>query len=316
MSASDRLTRLLALVPWLMTHDGVTLTACADHFGVSEEQLEQDLWLLVVCGVPGYGPDQLIDIQFWDDGRVHVLDPLTLARPLRLNSEEATTLLVALRMLAQLPGVEGRDAVLSAAAKLEQGAQATDRFVAIDVHVPQDVRENVDLALAEVRDLQIEYASATSDQVTQRTIRPLRLMSVDGLSYLEAYCLLAEAVRTFRLDRILSASVAGPRPVEWSLPERESSPAPLVPAPPRHLATLLLEPSARWIIDVHQAIPAPVVRPDGRTQVDLPMHSADWVVRLVLSLQGAAVVLHPPELGVAVGDAARAALAAYSDRVE
>ena len=62
------------------------------------------------------------DIDFWDDDRIHVLDPQTLARPLRLSGEEATTLLVALRMLAQLPGVEDRQAVLTAAAKLEQAA--------------------------------------------------------------------------------------------------------------------------------------------------------------------------------------------------
>lgn len=316
MSASDRLTRLLALVPWLMAHDGVLLSECAEHFGVSDEQLEQDLWLLVVCGVPGYGPDQLIDIQFWDDGRVHVLDPLTLARPLRLSSEEATTLLVALRMLAQLPGVEDREAVLSAAAKLEQGAQASARFVAIDVHVRPAIREAVDTSLAQDRDLRIEYASATSDEVTTRTIRPLRLLSIDGLSYLEAYCLSAEAVRTFRLDRILAAAVDEPRPPDWLVPLSEASAPAQVPARPRDTATLLLEPSARWIIDVHQAVEDRNPRSDGRTLVQLPMHSSDWVVRLVLSLRGAAAVIDPPELGVAVRDAAAAAMAAYPDRVE
>jgi proteasome accessory factor C len=313
MSASGRLTRLLALVPWLLAHDGVTLTAAADHFGVTEDQLEQDLWLLVVCGVPGYGPDQLIDIQFWDDGRVHVLDPLTLARPLRLSSEEATTLLVALRMLAQLPGVEDREAVLSAAAKLEQGTHATDRFVAIDVDVPQQIRDSIDAALAQRRDLDIEYASATSDEVTRRTIRPMRLLSVDGLSYLEAYCLSAEALRTFRLDRILASAVSGERPADWQLAEAEDSP---LPARPRRTATLLLEPSARWIIDVHHAVADRAPEPDGRTRVQLPMHSPDWVVRLVLSLRGAATVVDPPELGIAVADAARAALSAYPDRLQ
>jgi predicted DNA-binding transcriptional regulator YafY len=72
VSAADRLSRLLALVPWLIAHDGVTIAECADHFGVTPEQLEVDLWLLVVCGLPGYGPDQLVDIDFWDDGRIHV----------------------------------------------------------------------------------------------------------------------------------------------------------------------------------------------------------------------------------------------------
>ena len=92
MSAQARLTRLLALVPWLVAHDGVTIRECAAHFGVTEEVLQEDLWQLVVCGLPGYGPDQLVDIQFWDDddavrgdGVIRVVDPQTLDRPMRLE---------------------------------------------------------------------------------------------------------------------------------------------------------------------------------------------------------------------------------------
>jgi proteasome accessory factor C len=313
MSASDRLSRLLALVPWLIAHDGVTITECAEHFEVTPEQLEQDLWLLVVCGVPGYGPDQLIDIDFWTDGRVHVLDAQTLAKPLRLSSEESTTLLVALRMLAQLPGVDDRDALLSAAAKLESAtALGPDRFVAIDVRVAKPVREAVDVALGGQRELSIEYMSGTRDEVTERTIRPLRLITIDGVSYLEAYCLLADAIRTFRLDRVLRADVGAPFSLESV--SRASAPA-QVPAEPRRTVTLLLEPAARWIIDVHHASEDSAARTDGLTLVEVPMHSADWAVRLVLSLRGTATVIAPQDVVDAVGSAADAALAAYPSSV-
>jgi proteasome accessory factor C len=96
---------MLSLVPWLTSHDGVTIDDAARHFDVSPEQLEKDLWLLIVCGLPGYGPDQLVDIDFWDDGRIHVIDPQTLDRPLRLGADEATSLLLGLRLLEQVPGV-------------------------------------------------------------------------------------------------------------------------------------------------------------------------------------------------------------------
>lgn len=317
MSAADRLTRLLALVPWLLAHDGVTIAECAEHFGVTEEQLEVDLWLLVVCGLPGYGPDQLVDIDFWDDGRIHVLDPQTLSKPLRLTGEEATTLLIALRMLAQLPGVEDRDAVLSAAAKLEQAANvaAAGRYVAIDVGVLPEVREAVDQALHDGRQLQIEYAAATRDEVTTRTVEPRRLFSVDGVSYLEAHCLSAEALRTFRLDRVLSAHVG--ETFEPTAPREESaaSAGDQGPRPPAQTAILLLQPTARWIIDVHQAVENPAPRSDGRTEVTLPLHSPEWGIRLVLSLRGAATVVAPPELVAAVRHAAESVLAAYPDRV-
>jgi proteasome accessory factor C len=61
-TSAERLSRMLSLVPWLTSHDGVTIDDAARHFDVSPEQLEKDLWLLIVCGLPGYGPDQLVDI--------------------------------------------------------------------------------------------------------------------------------------------------------------------------------------------------------------------------------------------------------------
>jgi proteasome accessory factor C len=314
VTAGDRLSRLLALVPWLMAHDGVTIAECAEHFGVSEQQLEVDLWLLVVCGLPGYGPDQLVDIDFWDDGRIHVLDPQTLARPMRLTGEEAITLLIALRMLAQLPGVEDRAAVLSAAAKLEEAANvaAAGKYVAIDVGVEPGVREAVDVALREHRRLTIEYAAATRDEVTTRTIEPQRLFTVDGVSYLEAHCLAAGALRTFRLDRVLRGEVGEPFGVASVEPgPMVTSGSPQGPRPAEMTATLLLDPSARWIIDVHQAQEDPAPRGDGRTRVTLPLHSTEWGVRLVLSLRGYATVLDPPALRSAVLEATEAALAAY-----
>ena len=315
-TAGDRLTRLLSLVPWLVAHDQVTIAECASHFGVTVDQLETDLWLLIVCGVPGYGPDQLVDIDFWTAGRIHVIDPQTLGRPLRLTHMEALSLLMALRMLAQLPGVEDREAVASAAAKLERATSeaGSDRYIAIEVIVPAAVTREVDAALADHRELHIRYASGGADEVTERTIQPIRLFAIDGISYLEAYCLSASARRTFRLDRMLAARIGA----EVTDPAGEHEPAgtPL-PELPRGdtVVVLLLAPQARWIIDVHPVTEVGVPGTDGRTSVHLPIHSVAWGARLVLSLRGAATALEPPELVRAVAEASEQALAAYSSGV-
>jgi len=108
---SERITRLLALVPWLIKRPGITLTQTAEHFGISVEALTKDLWQLVLCGLPGYGPDQLVDIDFWDDDRIWVQDPQTLALPMRISSEEAIALSIALRRMNQIPGVGEKDAI-------------------------------------------------------------------------------------------------------------------------------------------------------------------------------------------------------------
>lgn len=312
-TAADRLSRLLALVPWLIARDGVTMAECAAHFGVTEEQLDLDLWLLVVCGTPGYGPDQLVDIQFWDDGRIFVIDPQTLKVPLRLSQEEALTLLVALRMLAQVPGVEDRDAIVSAAVKLERAANAADsgREMAIRVSVDSAITRVFDDALAQGREVAIIYASGTKDEVTTRTIRPRRLFTTDGVTYLEAFCLSAEALRTFRMDRVLDATL-GEHFVADDVPTTED--ASPVPRPALQSVVLAVDPSARWILDVHGATETRTLD-DGRSLARLPLHSLDWGVRLVMSLRGAATVLEPAELAEAVAGAAGSALAAYPDAI-
>jgi proteasome accessory factor C len=82
--ATERLSRLLALVPYLVSRQGVPLSAAAAEFGITEGQLVKDLELLFVCGTPGHLPDDLIDVD-WDDGHVFLTNADPIARPLRLG---------------------------------------------------------------------------------------------------------------------------------------------------------------------------------------------------------------------------------------
>jgi proteasome accessory factor C len=312
VSAPARLSRLLALVPWLAAHDGVTLDEAADHFGISAAQLEKDLWLLVCSGLPGHGPDDLVDIQFWDDGRIHVLDPQTLARPMRLTPDEVMSLLVGLRLLRQVPGDHDRAALDSAMAKLERAAgelaQAAGR-VTVAVDVPAEVADLVERAVRERRALTITYAGAARDEVSSRTVDPMRVLVADGRTYLEGWCRLAEAVRTFRLDRILSADLLD----EPAVPPADARPVDLDDGglrPSSATVTLDLDPQAAWVVDVHPVLSSQPLA-DGGIRAVLPVGDPQWVVRLVLGLGGAARVLEPPEVAVAVREGARAALAAY-----
>src|SRR4051812_49377453 len=68
MSASPtRLTRLLALVPYLLARPQSRLSEVAATFNVSVEQLRQDLELIWMCGLPGYYPGDLIDVDIEGD---------------------------------------------------------------------------------------------------------------------------------------------------------------------------------------------------------------------------------------------------------
>jgi len=63
-----QLTRLLALVPYLLARPGVRVADVAATFGVPEERLRKDLDLLWVCGLPGHGPGDLIDVEILSGG--------------------------------------------------------------------------------------------------------------------------------------------------------------------------------------------------------------------------------------------------------
>ena len=302
-TAGARLARLLAMVPWLRRNDGVTIAEAAAHFSVSEEQLTTDLWQLIVCGVPGYGPDQLVDIQFWDDDRIHVLDPITLERPLRLTGEEAAALVVALRLLAQVPGDHDRAALLSAVAKVEAAAGTAgtiDMDVVADSRTDDTISAMVAEAIAAGGGLEVDYASAHSDAITTRRIAPRASFTVDGRVYIEAWCDQAQALRTFRLDRIMAASPATPPNVREDFESREGGPATAITPGESSIARIAVSPDAAWVWDTDP------VRPDGGTwngstvqgwpTGTIAYASSGWLVRYVLGRGGLVSLLEPAAL--------------------
>jgi len=310
---ADRLPRLLALVPYLLARPGVLLTEAAADFGVPELQLRRDLELLWMCGLPGHGPGDLIDLSF-DDDSVTVTYDAGMSRPLRLTADEALALVVALRTLAEVPGLSERDAVERALAKVESAAgdaaQGAD-VVAVRVEAREQTLAVVREALDTGHALHLRYYTAGRDETTDRDVDPMRLLLVDGRSYLEAWCRRVEGVRLFRLDRIDEVHVLA----EKASPPPEATPRDLSaglyqPAPDHPEVTLRLDRWARWVADYY---PCEKVRelPEGRIEVTLRVADTDWVRRLALRLGGAAEVVAPPSLVADVRDEARAALAAY-----
>ena len=314
-TAGTRLARLLTVVPWLSANDGVTIAEAASHFGVSEKQFQDDLWLLICTGTPGHLHGDLVDIQFWDeDGSIHVLDPQTLDRPLRLTPDEAAALAVALRYLEQVPGVTQRDVLTSAISKLESAAgEALVTFdglrVASDV-VASNVAQLVGEAITANRRVRLVYVSA-SDTRSERDVDPMRLLSIDGRSYLEGWCLRAEAVRTFRLDRIerldvLDESTAIPHDIEGV--DLSSALRPDGPT-----VTLMCAPEAAWIADEypHDSVEE---GPNGTLIVTLPVSDMTWLTRLLLRMGSSVSVVDQPDVTSRVVSAARAALDRYEAR--
>src|SRR6266511_2634987 len=117
-TATDRLQRLLALLPYVVSRNTVGLADTAAAFGVTERQLVDDLnmlWCVELLAPDPYCP---IDLSY-EGGEIVVSQADPVARPLRLGADEASALLVALRMLADLRELEDVSAVNRVIAKLE-----------------------------------------------------------------------------------------------------------------------------------------------------------------------------------------------------
>ena len=290
---SDRISRLLALVPWLAKRPGITLTQTAEHFGISVETLTKDLWQLVLCGLPGYGPDQLVDIDFWDDDRIWVQDPQTLAVPMRISSDEAIALSIALRRMNQIPGVSEKESINRLIAKMDAvtGSSVSVIAASSDDQIAQS--ELIESALANNLSLSFNYSSAKDDH-SRRNVAPVRVFSVDDFLYLTAWCDQAEAVRTFRFDR-MSELTSGEPLVHADLDPTVdvSGLTDLALAP---TALVRIDPTIAWVTEeawVSRVPDNPKLLKDGQILISVPYLSKEWLIRWILSMAGAATVLEP-----------------------
>ncbi|UBU09577.1 helix-turn-helix transcriptional regulator [Nonomuraea gerenzanensis] len=315
--SADRLPRLLALVPYLMSHPGAQVGEVADVFGLSEKQLIDDLQLVWMCGLPGHTPGDLIDVS-WDGGEILIDNADTIARPLRLGIDEASALLVALRMLAATPElaeVPG-DALPRVTAKLEraagEGAATVSTQVAVDVDAAPDALPRVREGLTRGRRLSLRYYVQGRDEVTPREVDPMRVVVVDGRAYLEGWCYRAEAMRLFRLDRVLGVDVLDvPADPPAEAEPRDVTAGVFRPSPTDELVELELSAAGRWVAEYYPCEQVTELG-EGRLRVALRARDEDWILKLALRLGDTGRVVSPPDMAETVREEAERALALYA----
>ncbi|MDQ1686470.1 MAG: proteasome accessory factor, partial [Frankiaceae bacterium] len=253
--ATDHLPRLLALVPWIVSHPDTPVGDVARQFGVTEEQIRKDLDLLFVCGLPGYGPGDLMEVVYEGD-RVSMSNADTISRPLRLAPDEALALIAALRALLGTPGLVETGAVDRALAKLEDAAgghvAGAELAVATDPVVAPSIVETVRSAAVAGRRLRMRYWVPARDEATERDVDPVRVFTGDGAVYLVGWDRSVDDVRTFRLDRALAVEVLDvPADVPAEARERAPDDRVFTPAADDRLITVELSDRARWVADYY-----------------------------------------------------------------
>jgi proteasome accessory factor C len=207
--ATDRAALILQLVPYLVGKGEVSVAEAADDFDVTPDQMRAMVEKLTVIGRPGDGgfwqlPHDLFDID-WDllDERdlISITNTVGLERSPRLTAREAAALLAGLQLAGSVPGVGDSALVTGLLRKLARGASSTPADVIVAPGPVDGVRDVVAEALR--RGVAVSFTYKAPDApATTRTVDPAKVHIANGEWYLQGWCHLREAMRTFHLDRV------------------------------------------------------------------------------------------------------------------
>jgi proteasome accessory factor C len=304
--ATERLRRLLAMIPWILERGEATIDEIAERFAITTAQVIADVDLASMIGIPPYTADCQIDM-YVDEDRVHAFAGYLFTRPPRLSVAEGFAVLAAGRALLTVPGATGDGSALEAAMAKLEAVLGRSGGLAVDVHIPPElvaVRRAVD----EGQRLEVDYWSAWRDELTTRTLDPRVVFERDGRWYVGASDPESADLRHYRIDRIRKLRDTGER-----FPTR-STPAPDHVFDPGAGAVEVVVDApaerARWVVESY---PCEVVEVGRRLRITLRVVGTAWLERLLLRLGPDARVVSPPNLAALGSQAAARVLAAYGE---
>lgn len=310
LNATDRLRRLLAVIPWVSGRGEVSLVEISERFDYPVDRLRRDLTEVVqFVGVYPYTPDMLIEVYLDDDNdrvRFDLADYFT--SPLQLTPHEALSLVSA--GMGLLASTEGENSALERGlAKIANrlGVSIGDQLdVSLGGAAPAVVDE-VRAAIETTRRLSIRYHSLHSDTTRTRLVDPHTVFSESGEWYLRAFCHDVREIRTFRLDRILEIETTTEQFEASELPQART----FAPNADDIRVVLDLAPVASWVAEAYPV--ESTSASDAGVRVTLAVSSTTWLARLLVQLGDAAhVVSSDPPLDADLRtSAARAVLERY-----
>jgi proteasome accessory factor C len=220
----ERTSRLLDLVPYINSHQGISIKELANVFDVTPAQMTSDLTTLWMCGLPGYTPLELMDLDF-ESGFVTIHNAETLSKPRAIAFDEAVALILGLDLLRTAVTAQRNDLLERIDLLSQRLAALINLPLALSAKstVKQEVSAAITQALASRVGLEITYHSLYRDEISTRTIVPIEIIESDGQRYLSSYCYTAQDFRQFRLDRIQRADTQSVPPQIPNNQRQESS---------------------------------------------------------------------------------------------
>ncbi len=300
-----RLSRILSLIPYVLSRSGVEVKEILERFDYTEAELIRDLNTLFVCGLPGYGPGDLMEA-FIDDNEVVIDAADYFARAPRLTPAEALGLLAA--GLTITGSGQGSPELASAVKKLSRVVMGDGGdAISIEVGPGMETLDRLRDAAADQNVVRIRYRSLSKETETERDIEPWSVFTTLGNWYVQGHCRLVDAERVFRVDRIRSMETLDDR---FERPDGITRPVVTYsPSDEDVVCRIALSPEARWVLEYYPL--AIVSENEGETVISFSSPEAQIPARLLLRLGAAARLVEGDEVRKAVQEMGRSLLKKY-----
>jgi predicted DNA-binding transcriptional regulator YafY len=313
-------TRLITLILLLQRRANQKAAELAKSLGISVRSLHRYIAMLDEMGIPVYS-------QRGPYGGFSLVRGYKMP-PLVFTPEEAVTVYLGASLVEALWGKLYRQAAGSVLAKLDnllpdqqrqEAAWARGAIFATGMHRAEidaiaPCLEKLRDALHEQKQVSLLYQGRNRSEPTRRLLDPYALVYRWGWWYLVGYCHLREAVRSFRLDRMLELDLleaACVIPVDFDLKAylaQEQAAQPQVSASLRFLPE-----GARLVHDNRSLWESLEEHEDGSITVQMSAPDLDWAASMALSYGPLVQVIKPEELRQKVREWAQATLKKYEN---
>jgi len=299
-NAASRALRTMDLIPYILENPGISIGKLAKQFSVSEKQVESDLQLIFMCGLPGYTPYELIDLIF-EDGVVSIIDPQVLDKPRRFTKSELVVIILGLQLLSELSASDAtRLGKLQLLSNKIMKLGGSNSVVIAPSSSKSPYVEVITRAITDKKSLTIQYQSLVKDEISVRSIIPHSLFLMNGNLYLSALDLKAKSDRTFKVELIKNCEIGNE--ISSEAVGQDSSAVEVV---------LDVQRAYRNFIERNSSIITAVEEQKNSFRVHVKLNNLEWLKRSILSNSPGIKVISPPSLAQEVTELAASLLASY-----
>jgi len=300
-NAAQRALRTMDLIPYILENPGITTNELAEKFNTTQGQIEKDLQLIFLCGLPGYTPYELIDLTF-EDGIVSVIEPQVLNKPRNFSSSEIVVIKLGLEILKEINArdllkLKKIDGILN---KINSGADKNSFLLAEQINSTHFYSQ-ISLAISQKRVLKIEYKSLAKDSLSKRIILPGRISMSNGSLYLSAYDIERQSDRVFKME-LISSCETGEIFKENPTQANETN----------QIIELWVDEKMTNFIERNTSIIIVQQKVTGGLQVTLKVNNLEWLARSIMSFAPDIMVISPASLSDRINQRARDVLDTYA----